>query len=725
MADSPLDARLGGVLGGKTAEALQRAFGYRTVGELLRHFPRRYAQRGQLSALAELPIGESVTLLAEVLDVRERRMQNRRGSIFEARITDGTGVLSLTFFNQPWRINELTPGVRGMFAGKVSVYGRQRQLAHPDYELFGEIDEAQAAAWAETPIPIYPATAKLPSWKLAKMIELGLDSISGELDADDPLLGVPGDWLPLSQAFRQVHRPERIEQAQRARATLRFAEALELQTALGLARIENRKKASRPRSGGALLAEFDASLPFTLTAEQVSVGEEIAADMARDFPMNRLVQGEVGSGKTLVAMRAMLAAAEDGGQSALLAPTEVLAAQHYRSIVRTLGPELAARIRPVLLTGSQSASERKKALLWTASGQSLIAVGTHALLGEKVAFADLALVVVDEQHRFGVEQRETLRQKAAGVPHTLVLTATPIPRTVAMTSFGDLDVSKITQPPAGRPGIESHVVPLAEKPVWRERVWQRLDEEIAQGRQAFVVAPAIDPRAETATEAEPEAAELSGDAELFADEDRPAASNVTELFAELQAHPALAARRVAMLHGRMSPSDKEAVMNAFATGELDLLVATTVIEVGVDVPNASAMVVMDADAFGMSQLHQLRGRVGRGSIPGLCLLVTSAPEGSLARERVDAVAATLDGFALAEADLELRREGDVLGERQSGGRSSLSLLRVTRDGEVITAAKTAADELLSSDPALADHPGLARAIARRMASTETEFLQKN
>ena len=715
MPDSALDQRLTGVLGGKTAEALDKAFGMRTLGDLVAHVPRRYAHRGQLTALNELPIGETVTIVAEVRAVRERRMQNRRGNILEVQLTDGTGLLSLTFFNQAWRAAELTPGSRGVFAGKVGWYQGSRQLAHPDYELFpGELDAAAAEKWATTPIPIYPATAKVPSWKLAKMMEVGLAALPADLSADDALAEL-GEWGDYREALIGIHQPETDADWQRARDRLRYAEALVLQTALVRRKRELEQVHTRPRIAGALVAQFDQQLPFKLTAEQQLVGEEIGVDLATPSPMHRLVQGEVGSGKTVVAIRAMLTAAQDGGQSALLAPTEVLAQQHFRSLVRTLGPTLSAELRPVLLTGSTPAAERKKALLWLASGQSLIAVGTHALLGDQVNFADLALVVIDEQHRFGVEQREQLRQKADTTPHTLVLTATPIPRTVAMTSFGDLDVSRITQPPAGRPGITTHVVPLAEKPQWVGRVWDRVVEEVAQGRQVFVVAPAID--AATDEGIEPASDELELDAK------QPRA-NVTEVDAELARHPAVSKLRRAVLHGRMSAADKEAVMNAFAAGELDVLIATTVIEVGVDVPNASTMIVLDADRFGVSQLHQLRGRVGRGSVPGLCLLVTHAPESSLARERVEAVAATLDGFALAEADLELRREGDVLGQNQSGGRSSLRLLRVTRDGELIAQARGHAEEILNQDPTLVAHPGLAAALARRLDEHAASYLQK-
>jgi ATP-dependent DNA helicase RecG len=456
-------------------------------------------------------------------------------------------------------------------------------------------------------------------------------------------------------------------------------------------------------------------MPFTLTRDQAIVGEEIATDMASTAPMNRLLQGEVGSGKTLVALRAMLSVADSGGQSALLAPTEVLASQHLRSIVATLGPDVSARLRPTLLTGQLPVAERKRALLAAVSGSASIVIGTHALLSDTVSFFDLGLVVVDEQHRFGVEQREALRQKGTTPPHVLVLTATPIPRTVAMTVFGDLDVSTIAELPSGRVPIESFVVPLAEKPGWMPRVWERVTEELGQGRQAFVVCPAIDA-----------SAHVEDDSALeHATSPTRSTANVTEVTDSLRQNPALAGKRIESLHGRMSSEDKDSTMIAFAAGEIDVLVATTVIEVGVDVPNASTMVVLDADRFGVSQLHQLRGRVGRGGVPGLCLFVTAAELGTIARERVDAVAATLDGFELAQKDLELRQEGDVLGSIQSGGRSSLRLLRVAKDGELIAEARELASAVLQSDPALALHPALREALARRLDETEAAFLAKN
>jgi ATP-dependent DNA helicase RecG len=459
-----------------------------------------------------------------------------------------------------------------------------------------------------------------------------------------------------------------------------------------------------------------------LTHDQLTVGAEIERDLAGGVPMNRLVQGEVGSGKTLVALRAMLAVADSGGQSAFLAPTEVLAAQHLRSLVSSLGPDLAARLRPTLLTGQLPAADRRRALLATASGGASIVVGTHALLGDQVTFADLGLVVVDEQHRFGVDQREALRLKGAA-PHVLVLTATPIPRTVAMTVFGDLDVSTISELPAGRSPIVSHVVALVDHPGWENRVWERLSEELAQGRQGFVVCPAIDVPAAGATPAARRAA-AEDDPDALADPEAAPGAAVLPTLEQVRANPLFAGRRVEPLHGRMSSDEKDATMRAFARGEIDVLIATTVIEVGVDVPNASTMIVLDADRFGVAQLHQLRGRVGRGGVPGLCLFVTRSDPATVARERVDAVAATLDGFELAQVDLELRREGNVLGANQSGGRSSLKLLRVARDGDLIAEARAAAEAVLDADPALAAHPALAGALARRLDEQERAFLAK-
>ncbi|MGU3411524.1 ATP-dependent DNA helicase RecG [Microbacterium sp. M1A1_1b] len=730
---APLDTRLATVLGGRTAKAVEKAFGHRTVGEFLEHAPRRYAERGALTALDSLAIGESVTIVAEVVDVRERTMRQRRGSILEAKIGDGKGLLTLTFFNQGWRTKDLVVGARGIFAGKVGDYRGARQLAHPDYELFDD-DDPRAAAdpesdeairFSQQPIPIYPATASLSSWQIAKAMAVVLDTLPDIADPIPSSVRTRLGLVPFRRALELLHRPEKVADFKRAQDALRYREAFVLQTALVQRRIAARATASTSRtaSPGGILERFDAMLPFTLTDDQQSVGAEIAHDLAGSWPMHRLVQGEVGSGKTLVAIRAMLTVAESGGQSALIAPTEVLAAQHLRSIVKFLGPDLAAELRPVILTGSQSTDERRRALLAAASGGSRLVVGTHALLGDRVDFAELGLVVVDEQHRFGVEQREALRTKGQTPPHVLVLTATPIPRTVAMTVFGDLDVSTIAGMPSGRAGVETHAVGLAEHPGWEPRIWTRMAEELGTGRQAFVVCPAIDE-----AHAEDDGPALVREQEApDGDDEAPKRAPATVLATSdrMRTMPVLQGRRIEVLHGRMSGDEKDRVMTAFAAGDVDVLVATTVIEVGVDVPNASMMAILDADRFGVSQLHQLRGRIGRGQWPGVCLLVTTAEADTTSRERVDAVAASDDGFELARVDLELRREGDVLGERQSGGRSSLNLLRVVRDADLIMDAREEAERLLERDPGLQDQPELRAALARRLDESDAAFLGKN
>ncbi|WP_136034540.1 ATP-dependent DNA helicase RecG [Microbacterium sp. PF5] len=720
-----LGSSLEEAFGAASAKTLGRAFGMKTVGDLLGHYPRRYADPGELTPIRDLPIGETVTIVAEVLSSSFRRMRNRPGAMVDVVIGDGVGRMSLTFFAKnigaaEWRSNDLAVGRRGVFSGKVGEFNGVTQFAHPEYELFDDEDAARrrADARAAVPIPIYPATSAIQTWQIARLVGRVLDGLT---EVPEPLpeeVRRGEELLTAREALERIHRPRTRSDIDPAVRTLRMHEALTLQTALLQQRQALRALAatSRPAHPGGLLERFDAALPYTLTPDQETVGAQIAHDLVGAWPMNRLVQGEVGSGKTLVALRAMLQVAESGGQAALIAPTEVLAAQHLRSITKMLGPQLAPLLMPTLLTGQLPAAERRRAALRVASGQSLIVVGTHALLGEKTTFADLGLVVVDEQHRFGVEQREALRAKGSS-PHALVLTATPIPRTVAMTVFGDLDTSVIRTMPAGRAGIESYVAPLAEHPGWFNRVWERAAEEIAQGRQVFAVCAAIDTAAKTAE---------AGEQELLAPEGGKGPRwGVVQLDEALATHPTLGGLRRAVLHGRMPSEEKDAVMQSFARGDIDLLLATTVIEVGVDVPNASTMIVLDADRFGVSQLHQLRGRVGRGGVPGLCLLVTEAEEGSVARERVDAVAATLDGFALAEVDLELRGEGDVLGAAQAGVRSSLKLLRVVKDAALITRARELAEGILSDDPELARHPGLRDAIGRRVTDEDRAALAKN
>ena len=723
----PLDQRLAAVVGDRTAKSLERNLDLRTVGDVLAHYPRRYVKRGELSRLDALPLETDVTIVADVLRSSSRALRQRRGSMQEVLISDGTGTLVLVFFNQVWIADPDNPraliaGRRGLFSGKVRMYKGMRQLAHPQHQLFDEdqagppdpeLDPEGAARWLETPVPIYPAAAAVTTWQIQKVVDLVLGHIGG---LDDPMpLEVcrTARLMGYEAALRRIHKPSHDGDWIQAKRTLRFHEAYLLQTALLQRRAIRAMSAAVPRTPkpGWLLERFDRILPFTLTDDQRTVGAEIAADLAGEVPMHRLLQGEVASGKTLVALRAMLAVAESGGQAALLAPTEVLAAQHLRSIVRVLGPDLAAELMPTLVTGQMGAADRRRAALRLVTGQARIVVGTHALLSESTEFFDLGLVVVDEQHRFGVEQRELLRRKGTA-PHTLVMTATPIPRTVAMTVFGDLETSTIHGLPAGRAPIESHVVPLAEKPRWLPNVWRRAGEEVLAGRQGYVICPAIG------------ADEDEGDL-LAAEDGTVPRATVTGVLADLRQQPALAGARIEALTGRMPGDEKDAVMSAFAAGDIDVLVATTVVEVGVDVANATFMVVLDADRFGVSQLHQLRGRVGRGGLPGLCLLVTNAEPDTPAMERVEAVAATTDGFELAQTDLEQRREGDVLGSSQSGARSQLRLLRVTRDGDIIEQARDAAAATLAADPALDAHPALRAAIERSSDEESRAFLDKN
>ncbi|MEV4221421.1 ATP-dependent DNA helicase RecG [Nonomuraea sp. NPDC049725] len=728
---SRFDEPLTKALDPKTAKLLHTVLGLETVGDLLRHYPRRYAERGELTSLDALEVDEHVTVVGEVTRLMRKPMRNRGGTWLEVEVVDGSGSkIYLSFFGKGSHVAEsrLKPGRRGMFAGKVGLFGARGkprwQLAHPEFELFEE-GEASAEDFAAAPVPIYPAGKDLTPWAIRRAIGMMLDTL-GPLD--DPL---PADLrarhaLPgLDDALTAIHRPKDFGDVQRARKRLKFDEAFLLQAVL----LQRRQAATawpakpRPRRDGGLLADFDARLPFSLTEGQAAVGEEIAADLALEHPMHRLLQGEVGAGKTVVALRAMLQVVDAGGQAVLLAPTEVLAQQHHRSISGMLG-DLAqggmfGGTAVTLLTGSMGAAARRAALLDAASGTAGIVVGTHALLQEHVQFADLGLVVVDEQHRFGVEQRDALREKAGDArPHVLVMTATPIPRTVAMTVFGDLEVSTLSQLPSGRAPITTHVVPAAEKPHYLERTWARVREEVALGRQAYIVCPRIgDLEGDEGDLAPSDSNSASAD-----EERRPplAVLEVAEMLSEGPFHDL----RVAVLHGKLPPEEKDAIMRSFSRGEIDILVATTVIEVGVDVPNSSVMIIMDADRFGVSQLHQLRGRVGRGGLPGLCLLVSDFPENTPARARLDAVAATLDGFELSRVDLEQRREGDVLGAAQSGKRSSLKMLQLLRDEDVIATARDEAAALLAADPALTTHPGLRAEIDRLLADERAEYLEK-
>jgi ATP-dependent DNA helicase RecG len=729
------DTRLGTVVGAKGAKEAAENLGIHTVGQLLGHYPRRYLDVDEVSSLGELVEGELVTLGARVgsaaihpyVDKRTGRTAYR--TEVEGRLADGP--IWMTFFDRhkqaaEWRLGKrLRAGRAVVLSGNLKrnrFKGDRWELTHPEV--------ADAEDDPTLLMPLYPATAKLRSDRIRALVRIALDVVTDVPDVLPQRIREQHVLLGAEPALRWIHRPQDRRQVGAAAKRLKFDEALVTQLVLAQRRHAQRQVRSRPRPGraGGILDAFEARMPFELTAGQRRVEEELFADLAGDHPMRRLLQGEVGSGKTVVALRAMLRVVDSGGQAALLAPTEVLAQQHHRSLHAMLGDlaeadrlgGAAEATRLALLTGSMPAAARKEALLEAASGAAGIVIGTHALLEEHVQFADLALVVVDEQHRFGVEQRAALTAKTTSgtPPHELVMTATPIPRTVAMTVFGDLETSALTELPAGRAPIQTTVVPLAEAPTWIDRVWGRVREEVEKGHQVYVVCPRI-----AADDDQPTTTWETG-AEPFDEDDATRPMAAVEAVAPALAEGPLKGLRLKVLHGRLPPEEKDRVMRAFAAGGVDVLVATTVIEVGVDVGNATAMVLLDADRFGVSQLHQLRGRVGRGGLPGLCLLVTTAPGGSVARTRLDAVASTTDGFKLAELDLELRREGDVFGTDQSGRSRSLKLLSVVRDVDVIEEARDAAAATVARDPELTGEPLLRAAVAELEQRLEPDYLDK-
>jgi len=714
--------RLDAVIGGKSAKAIEKAFGLETVGEFIRHYPRRMNKRGELTDLAALIEGDEVTVQAEIESASSRRIPGRKLNILEVTIRSGRSKASLSFFNQPWRERDLRPGRYGLFAGKVSRFRNKMQLNQPDYLLFDEADELDQVDFANTMIPVYPAAAGLPSWSIARAMEQVLAMLDPVPESLPDEVRATQGLMALDEALRQIHRPDTMTSWQNAKRRLKFDEAFGVQLVLAQRRhrISANPAVARPRVAGGLVDAFTERLPFEFTGEQTAIAATIERELAAEHPMHRLLQGEVGSGKTVVALRAMLQIVDAGAQAALLAPTEVLAAQHAVTITGLLG-ELAQAgtlggaeqgTRVVLLTGSMSAPGRRAALLEAASGSAGIVIGTHALIQDQVQFAELGMVVIDEQHRFGVEQRDALRSKASAPPHMLVMTATPIPRTVAMTVFGDLEVSELHELPAGRQEVATRVAPIAEHPGWYDRIWQRVREEAEQGRQAFVVCPRIG-----------EDDDLD-DIGANSDEEGGQVSSVLSMYAQLSANE-LAGLRVGLLHGRMATDEKAAAMNAFADRSLDVLVATTVIEVGVNVPNATLMVILDADRFGVSQLHQLRGRVGRGGFGGTCIMHTQLPSAHPAVERLSAVARTSDGFELAELDLQTRREGDVLGAAQSGRQSGLKLLSLLTDRDTIALARQEAQQIIDSDPELKDHLELQEFLWDAFDSERTEYLHKS
>lgn len=727
------DTTLDSVLGAATARKVETAFGYVTVGEMLAHFPRRYMEIGELSKISDLPVGEDVTIVAEVQSVNQRRMQSRSGFLLEVVVSDALGpdqsTLRMTFFNGFEAKRDLQVGSTAMFSGKVTIYRNHLELTQPDYSLLDTAADADPR-----PIPIYPATAKFPNKKIRDVLALVLAGVSPSgFPEFIPEAILETQRIPTRVlAYENIHRPQTVGQGYVARTRFAFEEAFLLQLALAQRRVYRSQQPAIARHGSSLglLSAFDKTLPFTLTDGQITSGMEISADLVRGHPMNRLLQGEVGSGKTLVALRAMLQVIDSGGQTALLAPTEVLAQQHYQSIRKLLGSlgaggELGSDPRATrvdILTGSLNTAQRKKALLGAASGETGILVGTHALLADMVSFVDLGLVVVDEQHRFGVEQRDAMRSKAETPPHMLVMTATPIPRTVAMTVFGDLEISLMKSLPPGRAPISTHLVPL-QIPKMQQRLFTRIAEEAAKGHQVYIVCPRI---SEKTAEDDflPAAAEPVSDAPVGDGPPKPASMTVEKMMEILDSMSIFADTEIRALHGRMSSEEKFEAMQAFDSGKAAILVATTVIEVGVDVHNATLMVIIDAENFGISQLHQLRGRIGRGGLSGTCLMATWLDADHPSVARLQAVESTTDGFILAESDLNERREGDILGASQSGSKSALKVLRVMKDAKLIARARTTAESLVAGEVSLDSYPGLQSAVEAWVDEDMQAFLER-
>ena len=747
-------------VGKRTAAQLAKQ-GVETGGDLLRLLPRRYDTWGDLTDMRTLVKGEQATIQAQIVRASSRRTRSGRApALMEATVTDGVSTMDVVQFGAAGqmraRATQLAPGTTVLMSGKVGLHRGRRQLSNPRLYVLDELDEAEREALLARPMPIYPGTEALPSWSVGKAVRTVLDQLEPG-DVPDPLpedLRRQAGLIDAYTAYRWVHRPDDAHQWKAARTRLRHEEALVLQVALAQRRAHHEATRTavawpEPEATGSLRADLDAALPYDLTAGQVRVGQEITTDLARTVPMQRLLQGDVGSGKTLVALRAMLQVVGGGGQAALLAPTEVLAAQHHSSLEAVLGPlgrlgmlggaERATRVH--LLTGSTPAAQRRRVLADLAAGEPAIVVGTHALLSETVQIPFLGLVVVDEQHRFGVAQRDALRERGGvtdpvtgqrHTPHLLVMTATPIPRTVAMTVFGDLVTSVLDELPAGRSPVTTHLVPWS-RTSWVEGIWRRAAKEVAAGGRVYVVCPRIEGGDDEPQQGDAAASDADIDDErasgLLALEgpaprpDRPLAS-VEEWRQRLEAEPALEGIGVGVLTGRMSSEDKASAMMGFASGATPILVSTTVIEVGVDVPEASMMVILDADRFGLSQLHQLRGRVGRGDRESVCVAVTGVEVGTTAFHRLKAFASTTDGFALAEADLDLRSEGDVLGASQSGRTSGLDLLRVTRDARLIATARRQAERIVDDDPQLREHRALAAAIVVRLDEEAQAFLER-
>jgi ATP-dependent DNA helicase RecG len=690
-------------VGGRKAEGLA-TLGVENLFDLLTYYPRRYVDRTREARIRDLVVGDEAMVLVTVVRASSRRTRGRPPRVLvTAEVRDDSGTLRLTFFNQAWRERQLAPGLTVALFGKVELYNGRKQMTNPVVDLIGNRTGRV--------VPIYPQSekARLSTWEIGDWVAEALRRAAPRGLADPVPEAVLDryDLIRRSEAFAGIHAPESMAHQAVARRRLVLDELLRVQLAL----VQRKRHIERTTRGvshadeGPLLAAFTERLPFDLTADQRAAIDEIGRDLAAPHPMHRLLQGDVGAGKTIVAVWTLLAAVQGGHQGAFMAPTEVLAEQHAQGIRALLegvevpdegGSLFGARpLRVELLTNKVGAADRRRILAGLAAGEVDVAIGTHALIQEGVDFASLGVAVIDEQHRFGVEQRAALRDKAGGgpVPDVLVMTATPIPRTAAMTVYGDLDVTVIRSPPAGRQPI---VTRWARTDDDEADTWEAVRREVASGRQAYVVTPLID------------------------ESDKLEVRSAEDTFARLAADE-LEGLRLGLLHGRLAPADKEATMHQFREGRLDVLIATTVIEVGVDVPNATVMVVLDADRFGIAQLHQLRGRVGRGSEQSWCYLVSSAdsPE---AEARLGALVESTDGFALAEVDLDLRGEGTIMGERQKG-RSDLRLASLRRDRDWVEAARAAAFAIVDGE-GLDAHPALRDEVALFLDDEDQEFLLK-
>ena len=677
----------------------------RTVLDLLQHYPRRYIDRTRQTSVADLVAGQDTTVVGTVERVSSRRTRQRR-RLVEAVISDATGALRLTFFNQPWQEQDLQPGRAVVVFGRPDTYRGALQMINPVVDLVGDRTGRI--------IPVYPQSEKagVRTWQLASLVDGALNRCEERRIADPVPVGLQRQFglVERHTAMNWIHRPDSMEESVQARRRLVFDELLRVQLELvrRKRRLERHTAGLSHAVGGELVDRFLSRLPFPLTGAQERVIDEIAGDLAKPHPMHRLMQGDVGAGKTVVALCALLTAVQGGFQGALMAPTEVLAEQHYDTMVSLLGDLTVSDesrlggerpLRVELLSGSQGAADRRRASDGLATGDVDIVVGTHALISEGLEYRALGVVVIDEQHRFGVEQRAVLRDRGPGsvMPDLLVMTATPIPRTAAMTVYGDLDVSVLDELPAGRLPVATS---WARGPLEEAQVWEAVRAAVSGGRQAYVVCPVIE------------------------ESEALAVRSVTETYDLLAGDGGeLAALRVGLLHGRVSPAEKEATMELFRSGALDVLVATTVIEVGVDVPNATVMVVIDAGRFGIAQLHQLRGRVGRARLESSCYLVGEAATAE-AEARLNAVVDSNDGFDLAEVDLELRGEGTIMGERQKG-RNDLKLASLRRDKKWVERARTSAIDMIDADAELSEHPALLDEIEFVLGSDDIEYLLKS